>query len=131
MSADKKLLWLKWILVAKVFFIVFLWGLPLLLLPLSLLQLLGVPVPDAPIYLRLSGALITAFGVAYWIASKDPLHNIAVLKAGIVDNGLVTLVLLVFIIFYGLRSILMLVSVPLAFFFFISFLLLLPKPETP
>jgi hypothetical protein len=129
MSNIKKLLWLKRILAAKVALILLVWGLPNLLFPISLLQRFGVPTPDEPIYLRLMGAVITAFGVAYWYAYKDPVHNIAILKAGVVDNGLVTLVTIYFVIFHDLRSIIMLISAPLTLFFFISFLLLMPKTE--
>jgi len=97
---------------------------------MSFLQRLGVPTPDDPIFLRLFGAVVIAFGVAYWYAFKDPIHNIAILKAGIVDNGLATLVTLSFIVFYDLRSIIMWISAPLTLFFFISFILLMPKTET-
>lgn len=127
--ANNRLLWLKRILAVKVVLTFLFWGLPNLLYPLSLLQRLGVPVPDDPIYLRLLGAVIIAFGVAYWYACKDPIHNIAILKAGIVDNGLVTLVTLYFIVFANLRSIIMLISAPLTFIFFLSFILLMPQKE--
>jgi len=130
MSNNNKLLWLKWILALKVVLTFLFWGLPLLLLPISLLRRFGVPTPDDPIYLRLLGAVILALGVAYWYAYKDPVHNIAILKAGIVDNGLVTLVTLIFIVFYNLRSISFLISPPLTLFFFISFIFLMPKTET-
>ncbi len=72
---------------------------------------------------------MTAFGVAYWYTNKDPVHNIAILKAGVVDNGLVTLVTLYFIVFAGLRSVAMLISTPLTLVFFISFILVMPKAE--
>jgi hypothetical protein len=123
----KRLLWLKGILAAKVVLCFLFWGLPNLFYPLSLLQRLGVPTPDDPIYLRLLGAVIIAFGVAYWYAYKDPVNNVAILKAGVVDNGLTTLVTLYFIVFANLRSIFMLISVPLTFIFFISFILLMPR----
>ena len=70
-----------------------------------------------------------ALGVAYWYAYQDPVRNIAILKAGIVDNGLVTLITLIFMVFYDLRSISFLISTPLTLFFFISFILLMPKTE--
>jgi hypothetical protein len=129
MSKNRRLTWLRNILAVKIALILFVWGLPALLAPISLLQRLGVPTPDDPIYLRLFGAVVIAFGVAYWYAYKDPIHNIAILKAGIVDNGLATLVTLFFIVFHGLRSIMMLISTPLTLFFFISFILLMPKTE--
>jgi hypothetical protein len=129
MSNSQKLLWLKWILAVKVILTFLLWGLPILLFPISLLQRFGLPTPEDPIYLRLLGAVITAFGVAYWYAYKDPVHNIAIVKAGVVDNGLVTLVTLFFIVFHDLRNITMLISAVLTFVFFISFILLMPKTE--
>lgn len=129
MSKNRKLIWLKYILIVKVVLILLVWGIPSLIAPMSFLQRLGVPTPDDPIFLRLFGAVVIAFGVAYWYAFKDPIHNIAILKAGIVDNGLATLVTLSFIVFYDLRSIIMWISAPLTLFFFISFIMLMPKTE--
>jgi hypothetical protein len=130
MDRSKKLLWLKWILAVKVVLSFLFWGLPLLFFPISLLQRFGMPLPDETIYLRLLGAVVTGLGVAYWYAYRDPVHNIAIVKAGVVDNGLVTLVTLIFIAFYDLRSIAMLISALLTLGFFISFILLMPKAET-
>jgi hypothetical protein len=129
MSNSNKLLWLKRILAVKVVYTFFISGLPLLLYPTSLLLKLGIPTPDYPIYMRLLGAVITAVGVAYWYAYKDPVHNIAILKAGIVDNGLVTLVNMIFIVFYNFRGITFMINLPITLFFFISFILLMPKTE--
>ena len=129
MSTSKKLLWLKMILAVKVALCFLFWGLPDLLYPMPQLQRFGVSTPDDPIYLRLLGAVIIAFGVAYAYAIKDPVRNIAILKAGIVDNGLTTLVSLHFIVFANLRNIIMLISALLTFIFFLSFILLMPKEE--
>jgi hypothetical protein len=129
MAKNNKLVWLKRILAVKVVLSFLFWGLPNLVFPLSLLHRSGVLIPDDPIYLRTLGAVIIAFGVAYWYACKDPVHNIAILKAGVVDNGLVTLVSLYFIIFRDLRSVVMMISALLTLFFFISFILLMPRPE--
>jgi hypothetical protein len=127
--SNNKLVWLKRILAVKVVLTFLFWGLPLLLFPLSLLQRFGMSKPDDPIYLRLLGAVITAIGVAYWYAYKDPVHNIAIVKAGIVDNGLVTLVTLYLFVFFDLRNITMLISALLTLIFFISFILLMPRTE--
>ena len=48
---------------------------------------------------------------------------------GLLDNGLVTLTILVFVVFYGIRSPLMWASALLTLAFFVSFILLLPRPE--
>jgi hypothetical protein len=127
--SNSRLLWLKGILAAKVVLCFLFWGLPDLFYPLSWLQRLGVPTPSDPIYLRLLGAVILAFGVAYWYAYKDPINNAAILKAGIVDNGLTTLVTLYFILFANLRSIFMVVSATLTFIFFASIILLMPRKQ--
>jgi hypothetical protein len=129
MSSKNKLVWLRWILAVKIALSFLFWGVPFLLFPLSLLQRFGAPVPDDPFYLRLLGTVIIALGVAYWYAWKDPVHNVAILKAGIVDNGLVMLVNLNFIVFHNLRSITMFISVVLTFFFMLAFILLMPKTE--
>ncbi len=129
MSNSNKLLWLKRILAVKVIYTLVFSGLPLLLYPTTLLQWFGLPMPDQLIYMRLMGAIATAVGVAYWYAYKDPVHNIAILRAGIVDNGLVSLVFIIFIVFYNFRNITFLISLPLTLFFFLSFILLIPKTE--
>ncbi len=129
MSSNRRLNWLRRVLAVKVALTLFGWGLPALLAPMSLFHLLGVPTPDDLIFLRLFGAVVIAFGVAYWYAYKDPIQNVAVLKAGVVDNGLVTLVILAFIALYDLRSVFMWVSALLTFTFFISFILLMPRAE--
>src|SRR5512136_1608396 len=104
MSNQQKLVWLKRILAAKTVLTLLAWGLPTLLAPMSLFRLLGVPTPDDPLFVRLFGAVVTAVGLAYWYAYRDPVQNAAILKVGILDNGLVTLTILVFTVFYGLRS---------------------------
>ncbi len=130
MSENQKLIWLKRILAVKVAMTLFVWGFPALLAPVSLVQFLGIPTPDDTLFLRLFGAVVIAFGAAYWYARKDPVHNVAILKAGVIDNGLVTLVILVFWVFYDLRSIFMWISALLTFIFFIAFILLMPRSET-
>lgn len=127
MVRNKKILWLKRIWVLKIVLNFLIWGLPLLLFPLPLLQRTGTVVPDDPIYLRLLGAVITAMGVAYWYAWKDPVRNVAVLKAGVVDNALVTLVAFYFIFFRGLMNLTLMISAVLTLFFFFTFILLMPK----
>jgi hypothetical protein len=126
---NNKLLWLRRILAVKVVLTFLFWGLPTLFFPMSVLQSLGVPTTADPLYLRLLGAVIMAIGVAYWYAYRNPIHNVAILRAGVVDNGLVTLVTLYFIVFAGLRSVIMLISAPLTLIFFISLILLMPKTE--
>ena len=66
MSSERKLKWLKVILLVKVFFCFFVWGLPYLLAPMAYFQRLGVPVPDDSLlhqvirshYYRLRGRLL-------------------------------------------------------------------------
>lgn len=129
MATDSRLSLLRQILAGKAVFTLFVWGLPALLAPMTLLQRLGVPTPDDPVFVRLFGAVVVAFGVAYWYAYKDPLRNVAIVKVGIVDNGLVTLVIVVFAAFYGLRSVFIWASGVLTLLFFVSFIVLIPRAK--
>lgn len=79
--------------------------------------------------MRLFGAVVIAIGVAYWYAYKDPIRNVAILKAGIVDNGLVTLVIAVLAVFRDLTSVFILASGVLTLLFFVSFIVLMPRTE--
>ncbi|GAB4504395.1 MAG: hypothetical protein Fur0043_13890 [Anaerolineales bacterium] len=126
MTPDRKLLWLQGVLFVKVILTLFAWGLPALLGPLSFLAILRVPIPEDPIYLRLFGGACTAFGIAYWFAYRNPIRNVAIVKAGLVDNGLITLVILSLGITGAVSSAFILLSGLLTALFFVSFLALMP-----
>ena len=127
MDADKKLAWLRRVLLVKVLVTILVWGLPSLLGPLSLLAILQVPIPADPIYLRFFGGAATAWGVAYWFAYRDPVRNVAILKAGLVDNALPTLAILIIGLSGGISSAFIWISGLLTGLFFLSFLLLMPR----
>jgi hypothetical protein len=124
-----KLLWLRRVLLVKVLLTLFAWGLPALLGPMSLLTILKLPIPAELIYLRLFGGACTAFGVAYWFAYQDPIHNVAIMKAGLVDNGLITLVIFYLGLTGKVSSAFILISGLLTALFFVSFLALMPREE--
>jgi hypothetical protein len=130
MSNPQKLLWLRRVLLAKVILTLGLWGLPALLAPRALLSLFGIEMPADPIFVRLFGAVVTAFGVAYWFAYRDPVRNVAIVKAGVVDNGLVTLVIVAVALTSGPPGWFFLVSAMLTAFFLVAFLVLMPQ-EAP
>ena len=127
MTNSHRLLWLRRVLLLKVVLTLGLWGLPALLAPPAFLALFGLEMPADPIFLRLFGAVVTAFGVAYWYAYRDPVRNVAILKAGLVDNGLVTLTIIVVGLTAGLSSWFFAVSAALTAFFFLAFLALMPQ----
>ena len=129
MDSDHKLTWLRRVLLVKVLLTILVWGLPALIGPLSLLETLKIPAPEDPMYLRFFGGAATAWGVAYWFAYRDPLRNVAILKAGHVDNALPTLAELYFGITSGISSVFIWVSGLLTDLFFLSFLLLMPREE--
>lgn len=129
MTTDLKLIWLRRVLFIKVLLTLFAWGLPALLGPLSLLAILRVPIPEDPIYLRLFGGACTAFGVAYWFAYRDPVRNVAIVKAGLADNGLITLVILFLGLAGKISSAFIWLSGLLTGLFFLLFLLLMPRQE--
>ncbi len=130
MDADLRLIWLRRLLLVKVLLTLFAWGLPALLGPMSLLAILRLPIPAEPIYLRLFGGACTAFGVAYWFAYRDPIHNVAIMKAGLVDNGLITLVIFYLGLTAKVSSAFILISGLLTALFFVSFLALMPREES-
>ena len=126
MTTEVKILWLQRILVVKAFLTVFVWGLPALLGPLPLLDVLKVPIPADPIYLRLFGGAATAWGVAFWLAHKDPVRNVAIVKAGLVDNILPTAGIVIIGFTSGISSVFIWLSAVLTGVFFLLFLVLIP-----
>jgi hypothetical protein len=126
-SQEPKRIWLKRILLVKVLVTFLAWGLPALLGTTEFLAVFGLSMPDDPTYLRLFGAAVTAFGVAYWFAYRDPVRNRAIVQAGIVDNGLITLTVIVLALVRGLESWYIYISGVLTGFFCVAFVLLLPE----
>ena len=94
--------------------------------PMSLLSLLNLPTLVEPIYLRLFGGAAIAWGIAYWYAYKDPAKNVAVIKAGLVDNALPTIAVLWFGILGRHPSLFIWISGLLTGLFFFAFLILMP-----
>jgi hypothetical protein len=131
MTADVKLLWLRRVLAVKTLVTIFAWGLPALLGPLALLDFLQVPTPADPIYLRLFGGAATAWGIAYWLAYRDPVRNVAIVQAGLVDNALPTIAVVVIGLTSGISSVFIWLSAVCTALFFLSFLILMPREEQP
>lgn len=127
MGADPKQIWLRRVLLVKTVITILVWGLPALIGPLPLLALLGVPIPEDPIYLRLFGGAATAWGVAYWFAYREPLRNVAIIKAGLVDNALPTLVIAYLMLTAKVSSVFIGISALLTGLFFLLFLVLMPR----
>ena len=125
MKNSKKLSWLRKILLVKVAACLFLWGLPMLIGPSALFELLGLTMPKDIEYLRTFGAVVTALGFLYWFAYKDPVKNVAIIKYAIIDNGLAALTLWV-LIFTGKGNWMFTISAVFALFVFIAFILLFP-----
>jgi hypothetical protein len=107
------------------------WGLPAMFGNEWFLSLFNLSMPNDPMYLRLFGAAVTAFGVAYWFAYNDPIQNRAIIQVGIVDNGLITLMVIYLALTSGIESGFVNISALLTGFFCISFILLmLPQEKT-
>ena len=128
MEESKKISWLRTILLVKVAACLFLWGLPMLIGPSALFELLGLAMPKDTAYLRTFGAVVTALGFLYWFAYKDPIKNVAIIKYAIIDNGLAALTLGV-LFFTGKGNWMFTMSAVFAFFVFIAFILLFPGKE--
>ena len=120
----RHILLLKWLVTLLV------WGLPALVAPRALFVVLGVPLPDDLTFVRLFGAVVTAAALLYFYAWQDPGPNRAILKYGVFDNAIVTVTIVVLAVATGLRSWFLFGSAALTAFFFISFLVLMPRaPE--
>ena len=126
MKDNTKLSWLRTILLIKVAACLFLWGLPMLIGPSALFNLLGLTMPKDIVYLRTFGAVVTALGFLYWFAYKDPMKNVDIIKYAIIDNGLAAVTLWV-LFFMGKGNWMFTLSAVFALFVFISFILLFPK----
>jgi hypothetical protein len=127
MNASQRIQWLQRVLLIKVVVTFLLWGLPTLIGPPAFLALFDIEMPQDPIFLRLFGAVVTAFGVAYWYAYRDPLKNVAIVKVGVVDNGLVTLTIIALGLTTGVSSWFIWASAVLTASFCIAFLVLMPR----
>ena len=127
MNSSQRLQWLQRVLLLKVIVTFLAWGLPALLGPPAFLAWFGIEMPQDPLFLRMLGAVATAFGVAYWYAYRDPLRNAAIVKVGVVDNGLATLVIVARGLTVGVSSWFIWISTVLMAFFCISFLVLAPR----
>lgn len=125
---ENRLFRLKQVLFIKVIITIFLWAIPSLIAPPSILQLFDLPTADLT-FLRIFGAVLVAMCVAYWFAYRDPLRNLAVIWMGIVDNGLAALVIISLGITVGVGWYLWLSAI-IIFFFFLAFLILVPKSDT-
>jgi hypothetical protein len=127
METSQRVHLLRRILLVKVVLTLLVWGLPALIGPPALLELLSIAMPEDPIFLRMFGALAIALAVAYWYAYQDPVKNVAILKVGVVDNGLATLTIIVLGLTVGISSWFVWVSAALTAFFCIAFVVLMPR----
>ena len=130
MDASERLTWLRRVLSVKVVATFLVWALPALLLPLDLLPHFGMVVPEDPTTLRLFGAVATAMGFAYYYAYRNPLGNLGILKTGIIDNGLITVTIIVLGLTSGVSSWFIRISAVLTAFFCIAFIVLLPREQS-
>lgn len=129
MNASQQILWLRRVLLVKVIVTFLIWGLPPLLAPPAFLALFGIPFPSDPVFLRLFGAVVTAVGVAYWHAYRDPVKNRAILLFGVVDNGLVTLTIVVLGLTVGVSSWFFWLSAGMTAFFCVALFWLMPRDQ--
>jgi hypothetical protein len=129
MDASQKLQWLRRVLLVKVIATFALWGLPALFGPPAFLGVFGIAMPEDPVFLRLFGAVVTALGVGYWYAYRDPVKNTAILRLGVIDNGLATLTTVILGLTVGVSSWFMWVSAALTGLFCIAFVVLMPKEQ--
>ncbi len=85
------------VLIVKILFTILAWALPMLLAPSALFALLGMPVPDPLLFLRMLGiaflALLVVYIDGFRKARRGEFPFVTVL-AGIVSNGGISALLL-------------------------------------
>jgi hypothetical protein len=84
------------VLLIKILVTLFFWSFPLLLLPISYLERIGIPSTTSSVFIRLLGAAYTALLVGYILAVGDLRRNRNVSNTvwvGIVSNGLACIIL--------------------------------------
>jgi len=131
MDQPNRLRLLRRVLLIKVFVTLFVWGLPSLVAPPALSAMLGITFPEDPVFLRLFGAIVTAAALLYWYAYRDPLRNVAIIKFGVLDNGLGSITIAVLAMTSGIESWFLWVSFALLSFFCAAFALLMPRQPAP
>ena len=121
--------WLRIVLIIKVALTFLAWGLPALLGPKAFLAIFDITMPEDPLFVRLFGAVVVAVGVAYWYAYSDPVKNVAIIKFGIVDNGLVFITIIFLGITAEVSSWFIWLSGFLAAIFCVAFIVLMPRSQ--
>ena len=89
------------VLIFKIAGTIFLWCVPLLLFPASLLEQIGFPKQDSYMFVRMLGWAYLALCVGYWFALKASLSGkrlMGPIWVGIVSNGGACL----YLIYYGI-----------------------------
>jgi hypothetical protein len=59
-----------------------LWGSLVVLFPLKLFELFGMPAPNYPELWQCIGMIVGVYGVGYWIAATDPLTHFPIVLVG-------------------------------------------------
>jgi len=130
MEKNQKIIWLRRVLALKALSCLFIWGLPALLAPPALMAKFGITMPSDPIFVRMFGAVVMSLSLLYWFAYRDPIRNVDIVKYAIVDNGLSTLTLIGVAVTSGVTSGFFWLSGILTAFFFVAFMVLIPRGES-
>jgi hypothetical protein len=129
MELAKRLSALRIVLLIKIIVNFSVWAIPGLIAPAWFLSMFGLEMPANPIYLRLVGALTFALGVAYCYAYKDPIKNKAIVMAGIIDNGLIAIIIPVLHFTGTAMGWYFWATFGFTAFFCLAFILLFPREE--
>lgn len=126
MEPSKRILWLRRALLAKISVTLVAWA-PAFIAPPAMIKFLGAPLPREFLYFRLFGALMVAFIFIYWCAYKDPVKNVAIVKFGVLENGLSALAIVGVGMAEKISSPYVWISCVLTTFFCLAFLSFMPR----
>ena len=77
--------WMRWVLRAAAIYNI-LWGGFVVLFPLAIFQLAGLPVPNYPEIWQCVGMIVGVYGVGYWIASGNPIVHWPITLVGLLGK---------------------------------------------
>ena len=118
---------LKRVLLFKIAAVLFVWGLPSLFGPASMLKMFGVTMPQDPFFLRIFGAVQVGLALLYWFAYQDPARNRDIIRYAVFDNVVSTLAIFGMALTVGLSSYFFWVSGVLTAAFAFAFWRLVPQ----
>ena len=129
MNEETKIKWLKILIIVKMLIVLFFWGIPQWIAPASVLNIMGVDMPEDPFYMRILGGVMIGLFFLYLFAYLNPVRNRDIIKYAVIDNSLAFLTFLGVAFTTGFTNPSQWVSTVLVGIFAVGFFVLMPAKE--